>query len=196
MHFPDQIPKLKNRRVHEVCGPAAVPYALMMASRAAGTIMFIDAAHSAERLHPAGAGCFVDISRLLVARGKSQADILWIAEEALRSRCVPVVIARLPESVDLTAGRRLQLAAEAGRSLGLFLIRDGEGSNTAETRWHCTQVNTAPDRPLDSTLFQWTCIKNKTGTTGTWTVHWNAETHHINCLAPTGGGSLSQTAAG
>ncbi|MCB9993028.1 MAG: hypothetical protein H6873_05150 [Hyphomicrobiaceae bacterium] len=185
---------LRNRRAHEVTGPGAVAFALALAAGMEGPVMWIVHQRQAERLHPGGVGRFIDPSRLIVSRGTSDLDLLWIAEEALRSGAVPLVVAQLGGDVDLTAGRRLQLAAEAGRALGLFILPEGLGSNAAETRWHCAPVM-APPEHLDSTLFEWVCIKNKSGTNGSWTTRWNDAAHHIDCLSETGDRSLPAAAS-
>jgi protein ImuA len=88
--------------------------------------------------------------RLHLIRPANETDLLWAAEEALRSEGVGLVIAEPEKPLSLIAGRRLQLAAEAGRTTGLMLIREGQGSNAAETRWHCAP-NASERR--DSTRF-------------------------------------------
>lgn len=190
---------LKNRRVHEVCGPSAMTFALAMAAKATGAVMVVESLHSSDRLYPPGAGHFLDVSRLLVAQGSSPSELLWIAEEALRSGCVPVVIARVTEEISLTAGRRLQLAAEAGKSLGIFILPEGMGSNAAETRWRCMPLareNSTGIEQSDSTLFQWSCIKNKAGTNGSWVVRWNESTRDIDCLSQAGDRPVYEATAG
>lgn len=195
----DTPPVLKNCRAHEVCGPAALSFALAMAAQAKGPVMFVDFLRSPDRIHPLGAGGFMDMSRMLVAYGASQTELLWISEEALRSGCTPVVIARITGKINLTEGRRLQLAAEAGKSLGIFILPEGMGSNAAETRWHCipiTSENSGGDAQSDSTLFQWSCIKNKAGTKRSWIIGWNETARHIDCLSQTGDRPLYEAAAG
>lgn len=179
---------LRNRRAHEVTGPAATSFAFGMAARLKGPIMWIAPHSKVEKIHPTGAVKFIDPARLIVSFGNSELDLLWIAEEALRSGAVPLVVAQLGADIDLTAGRRLQLAAEAGKAMGVFLLPEGSGSNAAETRWHCTPVNSqnAFSDSLDSTLFEWRCIKNKSGTNGKWVVRWNGAAHHIDLLPLTG----------
>lgn len=57
----------------------------------------------------------VDLSRLLIVRPKDDAEILWSAEQALASgTCAAVLL--WPHRLDDQASRRLQLAAEKGRS--------------------------------------------------------------------------------
>ncbi|WP_417669200.1 ImuA family protein [Roseibium sp.] len=189
MEQANHFPLLKDRRAHEICGTAALSFALAMAAYKSGHVLLVDSSQSPEHLHPFGVSSFIDPSRLIIAYGKTHKDILWITEEALRTGCVPVVITRIAKPIDLTAGRRLQLAAEAGQALALCLIPEGFGSNAAETRWRCTPApSTLPNS--DSTLFHWDCIKNKTGTTERWTVRWNETAHHIDLLSETPDGPL------
>lgn len=74
----------------------------------------------------------VDLSRVLVVRPRRSADILWAAEQALASgNCAAVLVwpekiggerdmssrsERHPGSIPIFSSRRLQLAAEEGRS--------------------------------------------------------------------------------
>ena len=108
--------------------------------------------------------------RLHVIRPVGETDLLWCVEEALRSDPVSLVIAEPEKPMSLTAGRRLQLAAEAGRTIGLMLIRQEAGSNATETRWNCKPVASTV---ADSTLHQWDLNKNKKGTIRSWVLNWN-----------------------
>ena len=97
------------------------------------------------------------------------------------------VIAAPQKPLSLTAGRRLQLAAEAGRSTGLLMVRDGMGSNAAQTRWHCSPEWGAPEwGAQDSTLQRWSLIKNKEGTLGDWCVGWNEKARVVSVVSPVG----------
>ena len=62
---------------------------------------------------------------LVLVQAPRRQDALWAMEESLR--CPGVAGALLAiEGLDLTAARRLQLAAEAGGAIGLLLRPDGE----------------------------------------------------------------------
>jgi hypothetical protein len=64
---------------------------------------------------PALRQCGIDLSRMLIVRPKNASEILWSAEQALSSgTCAAVLL--WPEMLDDQASRRLQLAAEKGRS--------------------------------------------------------------------------------
>ena len=108
-----------------------------------------------ESLYGPGLAAFgLDPAALIVVRipgnghtGAAQA--LWAMEEALRTPAVGAVCAEI-DAVDLTASRRLQLAAEAGGTLG-FLLRDTASSAAAPiasvTRWRVTAAPSAPALP-------------------------------------------------
>ncbi len=155
--------------------------ALAMAAHSAGTVLWIRPAHAPERLMPWAARRFLPPGRLLVVEAKGEADLLWATEEALRSGAAGFVIAAPEKPLSLTAGRRLQLAAEAGRTTGLLLIREDGGSNAAETRWHCMPL---PSEAADSTRARWSLKKNKKGTMGEFTVHWHGTGAFCPCGCP------------
>jgi hypothetical protein len=69
---------------------------------------------------PAAAGWGVDLSRLIVVRPRSARDELWAAVQALRSPVAAAVWARIDRLASRDF-RRLQLAAEAGRTLGVLV---------------------------------------------------------------------------
>jgi len=64
---------------------------------------------------PALQQCGIDLSRMLIVRPRDDSEILWSAEQALSSgTCAAVLL--WPSILDDQASRRLQLAAEKGRS--------------------------------------------------------------------------------
>lgn len=69
---------------------------------------------------PAAAAWGIDLSRLIIVRPKSARDELWAAVQTLGSPAVAAVWAMI-DRLDSRAFRRLQLAAQAGRTLGLLL---------------------------------------------------------------------------
>lgn len=135
---------LARARVHEATGPARIAFALAVAARLAGPVLWIQPLWAAERLMGDGVAGFLEPARLVVARGRTPTDLLWTAEEALRAGVVPLVVAELPVLPGLTATRRLHLAAEAGAAraagpeaapLGLLLTPEPGGVPGIETRW-------------------------------------------------------------
>jgi hypothetical protein len=63
----------------------------------------------------------VQLERLLVVNAEKNIDALWVMEQTLRCKSFGAVVA-WPETIKDRDVRRLQLAAEAGRSVG-FLYR-------------------------------------------------------------------------
>ena len=128
------------------------------AAQAAGHVVWIAAD---DPPYPPGLAAFgLPPERLVVASAHRLADRLWALEEAARSGA-PVAVLGEVERLDLTTGRRLQLAAEAGGVTLLILNRfashrfasgqaepaqgrRGEAAGgVAVTRW---QVASAPGR--------------------------------------------------
>lgn len=170
---------LRSARVHEAEGRGRRAFALFQAARHPGPLVWILPAHVPElpmlRGLPDGVG-----ARLHMIRPEGEVDLLWCVEETLRSAPIALVIAEPEKPLSLTAGRRLQLAAEAGRTTGLMLTRKDAGSNATETRWLCEPMASA--KP-DSTLHAWHLIKNKKGTSGDWIVDWNGASAHVHMVS-------------
>jgi len=128
---------LARGRAHEVTGPARVVFALYLARAMAGPVFWLQLAWAKDRLNGDGVEPIMDPCRLVIGRGRGAIDMLWCAEEALRSGLMPLVVAELPAPPTLTAVRRLHLAAEASGAAPLALLLTPEPGGTAgvETRW-------------------------------------------------------------
>lgn len=180
---------IKRGRVHEAQGPGALGFAAISAGMVGGTALWCQESWRSEQLNPQGLSGFADPGQMLLAKAHDQAELLAIAEESLRNGAVSLVIMELSKPLNLTAGRRLQLAAKTGRSTGLCLIAEGAGSSAAESRWHCQPAYDTPasdtpafdtpafDTPAfdtqDWTRNRWSLIKNKSGILGAWHVRWD-----------------------
>lgn len=171
---------LSPARVHEAQGPGRRAFALFQAARHAGPLIWVLPAHAPEMplIHGLPDGV---AARLHLIRARGAVNLLWAVEESLRTAPVGLVLAEPDQPLSLTAGRRLQLAAEAGGTTGLMLIRQDAGSNAAETRWHC-----APVAGADSTRHRWQIYKNKKGTLGDWTVNWDGASSAFDLVSPAG----------
>lgn len=192
-HPPAPFP-LRLSRVHEVMGPAAYSFGLIGAQSAGLPLLWIRKAGLAPNLFPQGIAAFLPPDQILLARPADQKDSLAVAEEALKDKALKSVVLESQAPLNLREGRRLQLAAQTGGGLGLCLIRDGMGSNAAETRWICSPLyDSAPDGICqDSTLMRWECIKNKSGTIGAWHVRWDRTAHRLHMVpAPSHGTGLA-----
>lgn len=128
--------------LHEVRGEGAFGWAYALAGRALaerrGEVLLLGPP-SPLNLYPPGLIRFgIAPERVLIADAKAEKDRLWVLEESLRSGCFAIVVA-VADSPDLTASRRLHLAAEAGESMALLLCRTG-GASAALTRWEASPV--------------------------------------------------------
>jgi protein ImuA len=119
------------------------------------------------------------MDRLLILRVAHPRDALWAFEEALKCPALAAVLAELPEdgsAADLTATRRLSLAAQAGGGLGLLLRhRLSPLSSAAMTRWQVAAALSRPDRfgGLGGTSFDLALQRNRRGRCGRWITGWN-----------------------
>ena len=129
--------------LHEIRGGLASGFTASLAGRflchPGALVWCADAAlvRRQGRLYGPGLARFgIDTTRLILVHCRSQREVLWAAHEALRSAAVSAVVLEL-EALDLLAGRRLQLAAEAGGTAGLLLRfgRADAAPSAAVTRW-------------------------------------------------------------
>lgn len=160
---------LQNGRVHEACGTAADAFAVVMAAKLSGPLVWIGRGAQVRSLAPTALQVFFDPRRLVTAGCESRKEILWAAEQALRCGGVAGVIVEMGMGPDLKESRRLQLAAEAGRSLGLIVIGRAAQSSAAQTRWQCEAL---PCTDAKGESWRWSLQKNKSGRIGTWHVSW------------------------
>lgn len=165
-----------------------------------------------ESLYAPGLAAFgLDPASLIVVRAPAQgrngtAQALWAMEEALRTPAVGAVCAEI-DTVDLTASRRLQLAAEAGGTFGLLLrgAITTTGNHAANdtmpplaslTRW---RVSAAPSGPATlaalppslpgATRWQVDLLRARGGRPHHWLLEW----HHDPDCETAGGFALAAT---
>jgi protein ImuA len=101
------------------CGAATLALvAAREACRQGGSLVVID--RSRTIYPPAAANLGIEMSRLIFVRPRNQADQLWAMNQSLRCPGVSAVLC-WPERLDDRAFRSLQLAAEAGGAVGLFV---------------------------------------------------------------------------
>jgi protein ImuA len=137
--------------------PAALGFALSLAgkrSRETGkAVIALSLLHEARRegaLFGRGlSACGISLSSLLVAFARDETMLLWAAEEAARSAGVAAILIEAPHvRLDLTATRRLHLAAEASGASPI-LIRGASGHpSAAAARWRVAARPSAAD-PYD-----------------------------------------------
>lgn len=134
---------LRAGRAHELCGPARHTLAAALAGRMQGPVVWIAPAWASETLCGGALAEWADPGRLILVRPQRLPDLLWCAEEALRSRAAPLVVADLPDPPGLTAVRRLHLAAEGAGALMALLCPGEGGAAGVETRWHMRPAHAA-----------------------------------------------------
>jgi protein ImuA len=136
--------------VHELlwCGrfnfPASIALLLARAAQRAaqkaaqnnsGAIAWSDP--DRELYIPAAASMGIDLRQLILLRCTHRADQLWALAECLRCRGVSTTVASI-ERLNQIEARRLQLAAERGGGVGLFVRPHTPGKSNAyaaATRW-------------------------------------------------------------
>lgn len=125
----------------------------------------------------------IPADRLVVARVKKTADVLWVFEEGLRCRGLSAVLAEIrgtPPALDLTASRRLLLRAREHGVMGLMLRQAAAVEpGAAVTRWRVAPrpAGVTDDYPagIGNPAWRLTLERNRFGTIGTFDVEWNHE---------------------
>lgn len=131
-----------------------------------------------DDLFPPGlAGLGLPAERLVGVCARDEAEALGVAEDALASPGVGVVLAEVG-AVDLTAGRRLQLACEARGGTGLVILRRPfggggatAGGTAAATCWRVSPAASAPvGLGLGPPRWRLRLTRSRGGRTGEWRV--------------------------
>jgi protein ImuA len=172
---------------------AAAGFALALAARAhepaKATLWIATDFGALETGTPYGPGLDqfgLDTGRLLVARVARPVDALFAMEEALKCRALATVVAELPDAPDLTATRRLILAARDGGALGLLLChKPNDAPSAARTRWRIAAAPSQPDEfgGLGRTAFSLSLTRNRRGPCGNWTLIWDHHEHAFAALS-------------
>jgi protein ImuA len=117
--------------------------------------------------------------RILLVRAGRPADLLWSLEEALRT---PGIVAAVGEArgIDAVAGRRLQLAAQAGGAVGLLLLSaEIDSVPGAVTRWHVTAAPSESDLPgVGNARWQADLRRCRGADPGSWLMEWHDAKDH------------------
>ena len=128
---------------------AATLFMAGIAARAWGPVLWV--IRRRDLFAPGLSQAGLDHKRLIYAEAADDAELLAVMEEGLRHRGLGAVIGEVRRA-DMTATRRLQLAAEGGRTIALLQRRHPRAGgdplaapSAAITRW---QVSPAPSAPL------------------------------------------------
>lgn len=163
---------LAKARVHEASGPARRTFAMWLAARTQGPVLWIAPPWAPERLHADGVRPWLDPARLIFVSPKRGEDLLWTMEEVLRSGAVALAVVDLTGLPSLTQIRRMHLAAETGSTegshlpMGLLLTPGQGGAPGVETRWHLKQQHW---RGQDNWVLE--RLRARTAPQKTWHLH-------------------------
>jgi len=128
-------------------------------------------------------------SRFLTVTLKKPDALLWCMEEALKSGALALIIADAdPKRADLTATRRLSLAAHSGKSAGLLVFSKPQpGPTASHTRWlAATSKSRGP--PYDGQApgdpaWDIELTRARGGRPGAWTVEWRNAAHRFDLVS-------------
>jgi protein ImuA len=194
--------------LHEIASPregeiaAAAAFALMLAARAPGraVVWIAEDLSLAESGAPYGPGLDdlgLSPERLITVAAAKVRDVLWAMEEAIGCAGIGAVIGEIRETrgVDLTASRRLSLAAGRRNNLAL-LLRTAPVAEAcaAVTRWVAGAApSMAMARATGPPRFNLALARNRRGPLGSWTVEWNRGNRCFD-LAPAHREPVAETA--
>lgn len=195
------------RALHEILGApgdgAGIGFAVFLLARSAvrtpvpAPVLWI-APRAAELYGPALPALGLDPGRLVLVEIPGRKDRLWACAEALRTPGLGAVLAEV-EGMTLLESRRLQLAAEAGGTLGLLLRTSLEaggetmaGAGAARSRWRVASLpsRSAPSRSTPSRLalgngsgvggprWRLDLLHCRGGRPGSWTLTWQGGEWH------------------
>jgi hypothetical protein len=124
-----------------LCSSCAVTLSLLSAREACregGELVVIDRRQAFYP--PAAAAWGIDLARLIVLHPRTVRDELWAAVESLRSSAVAAVWGTI-DRLDNRTFRSLQLAAQAGRTLGVLLR---PGGARGQPSWADVRLGVSP----------------------------------------------------
>jgi len=158
--------QLSKGKIHEAQGDSADMFAVLVAAQLQGPIIWIGLDHDVRSLAPTALQAYLDPARLIMIEAINRLEILWAAEQAIRTTGIAAVIVELGNGLDLSESRRLQIAAEQSGCLGIVLIGSSALTSAAETRWQCRACSD------NESAWVWQLNKNKKGELSAWRVTW------------------------
>lgn len=151
--------------LHDIAAPftdaGGAGFAATLLARRPGAVLWCRLRRrTSEEGAPYGLGLAVlglPPAKLILVEAEKPIEILWAMEEGLRARGLAAVLGEGAHP-DLTASRRLQLAAETAQNMALLISSESSGEKkssgalAAMTRWHVTSLPSAaeaggPGRP-------------------------------------------------
>jgi protein ImuA len=169
--------------------PAATGFALALAARAEGPVVWIAEDMAIwESGAPYGPGLFalgLAPERLIAVAAAKSRDVLWAMEEAL-SCGAGAVLGEIRGPIDFTASRRLSLATGKGRALAL-LLRNAPGADASAAATRFILGAAASSRAMvigpGPPRFALQLRRNRRGHLGAWVLEWNCVEQRFNASA-------------
>jgi protein ImuA len=143
---------------------------------------------SVGRAYACGLSSFgVDPEDVIVVSPQNAKEALWATEEAAGASGVGAVVSEFLKPhglLDLTATRRLQLAAEASGTTPIFLRSAGDAKpSAARTRWRIAAAPSASDsydlKASGNPRWRVELEKCRAGGRGAWVLEWDDETGEL-----------------
>ncbi len=191
--------------LHEIragdTGAAAAGFAAVLAARLAGATGTVVWGRCRRGLHAPGLRAFgLDPDRLIAVFPRTETDLYWAMEEALKSGAAAAVLGEVAKAEPVHL-RRLQLAAEAGGAGALLLRPFGAASaaGPAVSRWRVASAPRPAPPPFPSdqdpeetsadpfarppARWRVDLLRCKAGAPAAWIVEWTDETNHLRVAA-------------
>lgn len=191
--------------LHEIAGAqpslssfaAVTGFAASLAGRLSAPVLWC--ARGRELYGPGLAAVGLGPQRLIVAEARNDKDLLAAMEEGLRSGVLAAVVGEV-ERMDLTASRRLQLAAEKSGVTALALRpspRAAEAPIAAASRWRVTPFPSAAHAIAESGKARWRLelLQARCGAAHDWIVEAPDAQGHLRLSANVDNGFASAPAA-
>jgi protein ImuA len=189
-------------RLHEIApaggleaetGAVGAAFAARLLARlsAAGPVLW---SFVRDDLHGPGlAGCGLHPDRLLMVAARDDSEVLAVLEEALRTRGLAAALGEVG-GLDLTAGRRLQLACEKSGVTGFVLRRRPWGkrrsraqASAATTRWRIAPAPSEGEEPGPGAPRWRVELEHcRGGRPGAWIMEASDATHDVRVVAGLG----------
>lgn len=136
-------------------GLGALSLALRLAAAAGGERRLLVVDPAGQLYPPAIVQLGLRLSSLVFVRGVRSAQAVWAMEQALRCGAIGAVVG-LFDALDVQAARRLQLAAEAGGSVGLLVNDRGRpmAERFAAVRLKVQTLGDAPESASVASTFR------------------------------------------
>jgi protein ImuA len=165
--------------------PEGAPQEAAGAPHARGPVLWVSRWRD---LYAPGLAAFgLDPGRLILVRAGSGTEVLWAMEEALRCPRLAAVVGEV-EALERSAGRRLQLAAEASGVTAFALrrplrpARRAEAPSAAATRWRVMpaqashRVSAGRRTFLGRPCWQVELLRCRGAAPGQWHLEWDDAT--------------------